>query len=263
MHSNVNISVMVELPFSISKATLYSIVRNRENPVHKEMSDFVASLKRKYQEVDKVIDLWPCKIVTRNTPSHLNLICIIKDGLSIDDDTRTLITQHLTSLANSIITAISTITALELFGDTAVKLSVPEKTTGDAEIKTVNIVQAGDTNIMAYSLFGSMSLNSGLSKEHFIFYDTITGTLFTSTLARVMDAEIHINRNFVMGADTDVQMWCDFLGIPNLDNDQRGWYLQDELYWIDFDNSDPEDIGNGIKAIVIRCEFDPTLEPEE
>ena len=53
-------------------------------------------------------------------------------------------------------------------------------------------------------------------------------------------------------------MWCDFLGIENEKKDTRGWVLCDCYQWIDFDISDPVDIGeDGLEAIIITAITSP------
>ncbi|MBO7449417.1 MAG: hypothetical protein J6U54_03530 [Clostridiales bacterium] len=123
----------------------------------------------------------------------------------------------------------------------------------------VAAVDAKDANIAASSLL--MTCQTGESWENGkeqLFYDSITKQYFKSTLAKVMAAEYHINRNFTNGyPDVNVQMWCDFLGIPNKNKDERGWTYNDEFSWLDFNNSKPRDIGDGVKASIIECAWTP------
>lgn len=119
--------------------------------------------------------------------------------------------------------------------------------------------KAKPTDLQAASLMSYCSTGAWWdSGEERLFYDSITEQYFTSTLARVMDAQYHLNRNFTMGCDyVNVQMWCDFLGIENKNDDQRGWALNDDYTWLDFDNHKPVDIGDGLEACIIECAFDP------
>lgn len=123
------------------------------------------------------------------------------------------------------------------------------------------VQKAKTSYIHSATFFDVTSMNSKLSKEEFLFYDTITETYFTSTLAAVIDAEAALNRNFTMGCwEVDVDMWCSFLGIENTRHDRRGWCLCDDLTWIDFNNSDPVDIGDGLEAIIISTPWTPILD---
>lgn len=123
--------------------------------------------------------------------------------------------------------------------------------------KEIMVEKAKDANICAPSFFTLTDLNSRMSKEEMLFYDTITEQYFTASLAHVIEAEDQLNRNFTMGADTDVDMWCGFLGIPNKNHDTRGWCVNDCFTWLDFNNGDPVDLGDGMKAIPIECAFEP------
>jgi hypothetical protein len=107
-------------------------------------------------------------------------------------------------------------------------------------IKELNAQKAEYSNIVAESLGTLYSLNSAMDTQERLFYDSITKQYFTSTLSRVIDAEYHLNRNFVQGhPEVDVKMWCDFLGIKCPKDDNRGWVLVDDLTWLDFTNTDP------------------------
>lgn len=118
--------------------------------------------------------------------------------------------------------------------------------------------KAEESNIYSESFFEMMTLNSKLSKEEFLFYDDITDSYFTSSLAHVYDAINALNRNFTMGyGETDVNMWCRFLGIENKNHDTRGWVLGDDFTWIDFNISDPIEIGDGMEVITISTTTTP------
>lgn len=115
-------------------------------------------------------------------------------------------------------------------------------------------------NLTSETFFTSCSTGSCWDDaEERLFYDTITGTYFRSTLARVIDAEYHMNHHFTSGNDTNVQTWCDFLGIKDKknENDHRGWLICDDYQWIDFNNSRPVSIGDGMEVIIIEVVFNP------
>lgn len=138
-------------------------------------------------------------------------------------------------------------------------IKVNGKEAHDRVMEELAVIKAEHSNITSESMFQITSLNSKLSKEEFLFYDDTTETYFTSTLAQVLDAINALNRNFTQGhPEVDVQMWCDFLGIENEKKDTRGWVLCDCYQWIDFDISDPVDIGeDGLEAIIITAITSP------
>lgn len=132
-------------------------------------------------------------------------------------------------------------------------IEVNGKEADERVMHEINAQKAEHSNLVAESFFTLYSLNSSIDTEERLFYDTITEQYFTSTLSRVIDAEYHLNRNFVSGnPEVDVQMWCDFLGIKNAKKDTRGWGLVDDLTWLDFSNLDPMDVADGVQAIKIE-----------
>lgn len=121
-----------------------------------------------------------------------------------------------------------------------------------------------DKQMYAPNLCGYYTLNANLDDEERLFYDTITQQYFTSTLAKVIDAEYHANRcmcNPENPGEFTVAQWCEFLGIPNAHDDQRGWCVNDEYVWLDFNNTKPIQIEEGgLEAIAIECMWEPTLD---
>ena len=131
-------------------------------------------------------------------------------------------------------------------------IEVNGKEADDKVIEKLEVQKAENSNLHAESMFAMTSLNSKLSTEEFLFHDDVTDQYFEASLAQVLDAINHLNRNFTMGhPEVDVQMWCDFLGIENKKKDTRGWVLCDDYTWIDFDISDPVEIEDGLEVITI------------
>ena len=97
------------------------------------------------------------------------------------------------------------------------------------------------------------------------FYEPISERYFESTFSKVIEAEYHLNRNFVLGLDITLNDFYEFLGLSPTDYGYTvGWYLSDGLYWIDFDHrmvslGDPP---NEMNVCVIYPVFDPMLTSE-
>ncbi|MBO7450297.1 MAG: hypothetical protein J6U54_07985 [Clostridiales bacterium] len=145
-------------------------------------------------------------------------------------------------------------------------IKVNGKEAHDKVMEEIAVEKAREGRITGESMFTICDLNSSLDGEERLFYDAITETYFTSTLSRVLDAEYHMNRNMhVEGGcpDLTVQMWCDFLGIDNKKHDKRGWTYCDSYQWLDFTNSDPVDIGDGMECIIIDCVWEPIEDYED
>ena len=96
-----------------------------------------------------------------------------------------------------------------------------------------------DVPLIAPSLTGDTSLDPDIPvvDTELTFRETMTGRTFRSTLRKVIEAEYHLNRNFVLGGCACFGEYLEFLGLEHDDEDDDiGWSIEDEFYWIDFDN---------------------------
>ena len=122
-----------------------------------------------------------------------------------------------------------------------------------------------DTYIHTESMFGSTTLNFGneeQSEKKHTFYDPFSQRYFDTTFSQILQAEYHLNRNFVLGDFITLNTFYEFLGLaPTDDGDTLGWYLDDDIYWIDFDHikSIAED---GTSVYVITPVFSPMEDTE-
>ena len=133
----------------------------------------------------------------------------------------------------------------------------------DKEIRNKIVVEdAKNVPITAYDVWDSYSLlEDEDTSDKVLFYDRFGERFFTSTLAKVISAEYHLNRNFLIGAgDVTLKDFYDFLGIAPTENSETigwSWELFDDngLYWLDFDNS--KCVINNKKCILINPIIDP------
>lgn len=78
--------------------------------------------------------------------------------------------------------------------------------------------------------------------EQVLFYDLTSKKYFTTTMAAVLNAQYHVNRNLAIRGDCSLNEYLSFLGVDGVDNgDNMGWditYMVEEMgsYWLDFDN---------------------------
>lgn len=94
-----------------------------------------------------------------------------------------------------------------------------------------------------------------------MFYDVYSDRYFRSTISRVLEAEYHINRNFVLGGIVSVADFYSFLGLSYEDGgDDYVWVMEDDMYWIDFDNSKRDD---GVLTIEFAVDPIPTRVAED
>lgn len=80
-----------------------------------------------------------------------------------------------------------------------------------------------------------------IKEEILIFWEPITGRYFKSTLSRVLQAEYHFNRNYVLGALISLNEYLEFLGIGKVSyGEDIGWWNCSEscegIGWIDFNH---------------------------
>ncbi len=120
--------------------------------------------------------------------------------------------------------------------------------------KDVEITACGLTN-------SSLSISDEFEPEITrTFYEPISERYFESTLSKVIEAEYHLNRNFVLGALITLNDFYEFLGLDPTDYGETvGWYLTDGLYWIDFDHR-VMSIGDGPSSMDV-CVIDAVWEP--
>ena len=73
--------------------------------------------------------------------------------------------------------------------------------------------------------------------EKVIFYDEISGDSITCYEREIMDAEYHLNRNFVLKGYASLNEFYSFLGLPQTRYGETvGWSSADGYYWIGFEH---------------------------
>ena len=96
------------------------------------------------------------------------------------------------------------------------------------------------------------------------FYDVFSKRYFESTLSDVMQAEYHLNRDYVLGRIVTLNELYEFLGIaPVSGGDNLKWSMcDDEIYWIDF-NHRVAILDDGMEVVLIEMVFVPRELDEE
>lgn len=103
--------------------------------------------------------------------------------------------------------------------------------------------------------------------DEILFYDHYSERYFNSTMAAVINAEYHVNRNLSLGAFVTPNDFYEFLGISEIEGgDEVGWY-QTTLYeggysWLDFEHHFTE-LEDGMECYVIYTAFNPSTHEEE
>lgn len=93
------------------------------------------------------------------------------------------------------------------------------------------------------------------------FYDSFSGRYFESTIEKVIQAEYHLNRNFLLKGVISLNDFYEFLGLEKtVFGDAVGWSsCNGDIYWIDF-NHHRFTLEDGMEIYVIDMVFEPTAE---
>ena len=129
----------------------------------------------------------------------------------------------------------------------------------DADSK-IKAEMAKDAYISAdgYSMY---SLDGDVESERILCYDTHSSRYFTTTMAAVLNAEYHLNRNLILRGWVTLNEFYEFIGIDGiLNGDEIGWCM-DELMeggvmWLDFENNRTK-MNDGMECVVISALWEP------
>ena len=93
------------------------------------------------------------------------------------------------------------------------------------------------------------------------FYDAFSQRHFESTISKVIQAEYHLNRNFMFNGVISLNDFYEFLGLEKIKiGDDLGWSnCNGDIYWIDF-NHHRIDLDDGMEIFVIDMVFEPTAD---
>lgn len=93
------------------------------------------------------------------------------------------------------------------------------------------------------------------------FYDSFSQRYFETSIAKVIEAEYHLNRNFMFAGTIPLNDFYEFLGLEKTDlGDTVGWSsVNGDIYWIDF-NHHRITLDDGMEVYVIDMVFEPTAD---
>lgn len=126
-------------------------------------------------------------------------------------------------------------------------------------VKAIAIEEAREVGITAESLCAMTCLTSDEAcGDPVLFYDEWSHRYFESTIEQVIAAQYHANRNFVLRGYITVNELYDFLGLDPTDyGNTLGWAVEDELYWIDFNNHKVV-LDDGLECYIIETPWRPS-----
>lgn len=126
----------------------------------------------------------------------------------------------------------------------------------DAENK-IHAEMAKDAMISTYDWgYQVYNMDMDSESERLLFYDLASKKYFTTTMAAVLNAQYHVNRNISIRGDCSLNEYLSFLGVDGVDNgDKIGWditYMIEDMgcYWLDFDNQQTT-LEDGLECIAI------------
>lgn len=129
-------------------------------------------------------------------------------------------------------------------------------------VNSIMVEKAEDKYINSSYLCSNCDLSVEESgSEPRIFYDVHSGRYFESTIERVMNAEYHLNRNYILRGYSYLNEFYDFLGLSPTDyGSVMGWAPADDgMYWIEF-NHRKAALNDGTPVYIIDMPFEPTYD---
>lgn len=136
---------------------------------------------------------------------------------------------------------------------------------GEDADKKIHTEMAKDANI-SDGAWGMQTYNMDMDPENerLLFYDLISKRYFNTTMAAVINAQYHINRNLQLRGYCTLNEYYEFLGLDGVKNgDEIGWDLT-ELYiggeqWLDFDNQKTI-LDDGMECILLSTDTPNKIE---
>lgn len=129
-------------------------------------------------------------------------------------------------------------------------------------VDAIAIEKAEDMYVRNSYMCGTCDLTSDKScSDTVTFYDEHSGRFFESTIEQVIQAEYHLNRNYILRGYSYLNEFYEFLGIEETDyGSVLGWTPTDDgEYWIEFNHR--KSIGeDGMEYYVIEMPFEPSYD---
>lgn len=126
----------------------------------------------------------------------------------------------------------------------------------DADDK-IHAEMAKDAMVSTYDWgYQVYNMDMDSESERLLFYDLASKKYFRTTMAAVLNAQYHVNRNLAIKGDCSLNEYLSFLGVEGIDGgDDLGWdisYMAEEMecYWLDFDNY-KSTLEDGLECIII------------
>ena len=122
----------------------------------------------------------------------------------------------------------------------------------------VDAIAAENTDITSSYICSTVNLLPGNKGEDRLFYDEFSERFFKAPLTQVLNAEYHLNRNYILMGCENINNFYEMLGIPEIEGgNDIGWEQLDEgMYWIEFNHREQK-LKDGTPYTVIEMLFEP------
>ena len=136
--------------------------------------------------------------------------------------------------------------------------------THNAIIDSIAKEKCSDICITCPGILETSTLDFGDSMEPEItrtFYDSFSQRYFESSISKVIQAEYHLNRNFMFSGVIALNDFYEFLGLAKTEfGNTVGWSSYNgDICWIDF-NHHRVTLDDGMEIFIIDMVFEPTVE---
>jgi hypothetical protein len=133
-------------------------------------------------------------------------------------------------------------------------------------VDAIAVEKAEDVTVSNYNLtsYCDLSIADGTSEPR-LFYDEYANRFFETTVEQVMNAEYHLNRNFVLRGYAYLNEFYEFLGLEPTDYGSKvGWSVDDDcIFWIDFNHRKTLLDNDTLEAVIIETPWGPSIEAME
>ena len=125
----------------------------------------------------------------------------------------------------------------------------------------VNVEKAEERYIYGSYMFGECNTYIDEPIPKTLFYEPYSDRFFESTIVDVMQAEYHLNRNYILSAEACLNEFYDLLGLQTTEfGSLAGWVPDDEgKFWIEFEHRKAK-LPDGTVYYIIEMPFGPSTE---
>ena len=127
-------------------------------------------------------------------------------------------------------------------------------------VDSIAAEKCDEANISARGLTSAYTQEIESDAEPRLFYDEYSGRYFETTIEKVLLAEYHLNRNYILRGFARLNEFYEFLGLEPTDYGETvGWDICGEIYWIDFNHRKAfiGDDNDGFECYIIEMPYYP------